>query len=122
MHKLRFPCPCCGYIMFSAPPGSEERCAICGWIDDINQLHFPAFAGRPNGVSLLEAQRSYNDVGAKDGADLSSVRFAGASDERDPNWRPLDDDIDDVQSVPNDFDGVPPPEDPLQLYYWLPKP
>lgn len=119
---MKFTCPCCGYRPFTLPPGSEETCPICAWIDDVNQLHFPAFAGRPNGVSLLEAQRSYNELGAKDAAAMAHVRFAGPHDVRDPDWRPLDEDVDDLRSVPVDFDGMPPPQDLTALYYWLPEP
>lgn len=118
---MKYTCPCCGYRTFEAPPGSQARCPICGWVDDVNQLHFPAFAAQPNGVSLLEAQRNYNELNAKDPETIARVRFAGSGDVRDPEWRPLDEDVDAVLSVPNDFDGLPPPQDPTALYYWLPK-
>ena len=118
MSDQTFPCPACGYLVFSEPPGTEEACPICGWIDDVNHLHFPSFSGAPNGISLLEAQRNFAEIGAIDETHLSRVRFAGAADRRDPNWRPIDVDHDEFASVPNDFDGTSPPEDATELYYW----
>ena len=35
-----YPCPCCVYLMFGAPPGSYDICKICFWEDDLSQLRF----------------------------------------------------------------------------------
>ena len=121
MTEKRFPCPACGYLVFTEAPGSEQTCPICGWIDDVNHLHFHSFSGAPNGISLLEAQRNFAQIGAIDEAHLNKVRFTTASDKRDLNWRPLDDDRDEIAHVPLDFDGAQPPEDLTELYYWNPK-
>jgi Cysteine-rich CPCC len=115
-----YTCPCCGYRVFSGPPGTEQLCPICGWRDDVMHLRFPFFNGMPNGISLVDAQLNYSVIGAKDDTALKSVRFAGAGDKRDPDWRPIDLDVDDPQEVPVDFDGIAEPEDPTTLYYWLP--
>jgi anaerobic ribonucleoside-triphosphate reductase len=32
----RWPCPCCGYQVFTGPPGSYEICPVCGWEDDLS--------------------------------------------------------------------------------------
>jgi Cysteine-rich CPCC len=117
---MKYTCPCCGYREFGGPPGTEELCPICGWMDDLMHLRFPLFNGLPNGISLVDAQLNYSIVGAKDADSLKSVRFPDERDERDPNWRAIDLDIDTPESIPNDFDGLAEPEDPTTLYYWLP--
>jgi hypothetical protein len=83
-------------------------------------LRFPAFNGMPNGISLVDAQMNYSVIGAKDPSALKNVRFPAAEDVRDPDWRPIDLDIDDPARLPVDFDGLPEPEDTTTLYYWLP--
>jgi hypothetical protein len=116
----RFTCPCCGYRVFTGPPGTEDLCPICGWRDDAMHLRFPAFAGLPNGISLIDAQLNYSLIGAKDEAALKSVRFPGPKDVRDADWRPIDADVDVFEEPPVDFDGLAQPQDPSALYYWLP--
>ena len=116
----RYTCPCCGYRVFAAPPGSEEICPLCGWLDDLMHLRFVLFGGLPNGISLAEAQQNVVQIGAKDAAALGSVRFPNASDKRDPDWRPFDPETDEAEGIPTDFDGLSEPEDPTSLYYWLP--
>jgi hypothetical protein len=54
--QKNFPCPSCGFEVFSAPPGSYEICELCGWEDDHVQLRFPAMAGGANKASLAEHQ------------------------------------------------------------------
>ena len=117
---MRYTCPCCGYRVFNGPPGTEELCPICGWRDDLMHLRFPLFNGMPNGISLIDAQMNYSVIGAKDADALKGVRFPNSGDERDPDWRPLDLDIDEPQEMPVDFDGLAEPEDATTLYYWLP--
>ena len=51
-----FPCPSCGFEVFSEPPGSYEICELCGWEDDHVQLRFPAMAGGANKSSLAQHQ------------------------------------------------------------------
>lgn len=83
-------------------------------------LRFPLFNGMPNGISLADAQMNYSVLGAKDAHALTSVRFPGPRDQRDQDWRAIDLDIDKPEGIPVDFDGLPEPEDPTMLYYWLP--
>jgi hypothetical protein len=54
--EQNFPCPSCGFEVFSEPPGSYEICELCGWEDDHVQLRFPAMAGGANKSSLAEHQ------------------------------------------------------------------
>lgn len=96
--------------MFGGPPGTEETCPVCGWCDDLMHLRFPFFTGRPNGISLADAQVNYAMTG-----------FPSKAFERDPEWRQIDRDVDQFASVPVDFDALVEPEDSTALYYWLPK-
>ncbi len=107
---MRYTCPCCGYRTFSGPPGTEELCAVCSWRDDVMHLRFPQFNGRPNGMSLVDAQMNYALVG-----------FPSEQYERDADWRAIDPDVDVFEPIPNDFDGLAEPEDTTSLYYWLPR-
>lgn len=43
--RARFPCPCCGHLVFKDAPGSDEICPVCFWQDDIVQLRWPDFGG-----------------------------------------------------------------------------
>jgi len=52
-----YPCPSCGFEVFSEPPGSYEICPLCGWEDDHVQLKHPAMGGGANKLSLAEHQR-----------------------------------------------------------------
>ncbi len=106
---MRDTCPCCGYSVFSGPPGTEETCPVCNWRDDLMHLRFPLFAGAPNGTALADAQVNYALTG-----------FPSSGYERDPDWRPIDRDVDDLPGIPVDFDALSEPEDPTTLYYWLP--
>jgi hypothetical protein len=54
--EASFPCPSCGFEVFSEQPGSYEICDLCGWEDDHVQLRFPAMAGGSNKLSLAEHQ------------------------------------------------------------------
>lgn len=72
-------------------------------------LRFPLFTGRPNGISLADAQVNYAMTG-----------FPSNEHERDPDWRPIDRDVDAFPAVPVDFDSLAEPDDATTLYYWLP--
>ncbi|MFG3514587.1 CPCC family cysteine-rich protein [Streptomyces bobili] len=55
-----YPCPCWGHRVLDAMPGSYEICPVCFWEDDGVQFRWPTK------VSLIEAQRNYQDFGACD--------------------------------------------------------
>jgi Cysteine-rich CPCC len=42
-----FPCPRCGFEVFSAPSESFEICEVCGREDDHVQLRFRHFGSAP---------------------------------------------------------------------------
>lgn len=50
------PCPVCGFLVFSGPPGSYDICPVCDWEDDHVQLAHPLMRGGANRESLVEAQ------------------------------------------------------------------
>jgi hypothetical protein len=106
---MRYPCPCCGYVVFDAPPGTEDLCPVCKWRDDLMHLRFPLYNGLPNGMSLVDAQLNFSLTGFR------------AAYERDPDWRPIDLDNDEPQNIPVDFDGLTEPDDTTTLYYWRPQ-
>jgi hypothetical protein len=54
--RRNFPCPSCGFEVFSGPPGSYEIRELCGWEEDHVQLRFPAMRGGANKSSLAENQ------------------------------------------------------------------
>jgi hypothetical protein len=79
-----YPCPACGFLTFTEPPGSYSLCEVCNWEDDAVQLRHPALRGGANHDSLVEAQRravSRWPLGLD----------ATTSFRRDPTWRPLSD-------------------------------
>jgi hypothetical protein len=79
---LKYPCPCCGYIVFREPVGSYDLCPLCGWEDDGVQLRHPALGGGANSSSLWEAQQRAL-------AHLPLGRDLARGFGRDPQWRPL---------------------------------
>jgi hypothetical protein len=108
-----YPCPCCGCLVFSGPPGSYDICPVCDWEDDALQLEFATtLAGGANPLTLAEAQARFERRAA------GSFRHSGDTP-RDPEWRPIDPARDRFE----DFtapDRPRAPDDPEALYYWRP--
>ncbi len=114
----RFPCPCCGYIVFDEPPGSYDICPICFWEDDISQLRFPTTTGA-NHPNLIEAQENYAREGVCESRLQDHVRVAVNTDVRDVEWRPIDESKDNIEELVVGVDeGNKYPDDATQLYYW----
>jgi hypothetical protein len=124
-----YPCPACGYLVFSAPAGSYEICPICNWEDDPVQLRHPDLAGGANNVSLIEAQRNFTRLGVIDDRPRSHVRAPEPTDIKDSRWRPWDFARDSPSTAPIEtgkeyFHAIAPADDALSkdenaLYYWL---
>jgi hypothetical protein len=98
-----FPCPCCGYLVFSEPPGCYEICRVCFWEDDFVQLAFPECPSGANRCSLIQAQLNFSRFGACQERYLSSVTPYGAA--RDPGWRPIDSERDRYLRWTSEEDG-----------------
>lgn len=77
--------------MVGGPPGWFEICPVCCWEDDGLQLEFATtLAGGANGITLVDAQRSYAELGACEAASVRHVRTPLADEPRDALWRPVD--------------------------------
>jgi rubredoxin len=72
-----YSCPCCGYLtLIEQPPGTNERCPVCDWIDDALQYEDVMRPGGANTVSLDSARRNYEAFGAKSQEAMDRVRPA----------------------------------------------
>lgn len=113
----RWPCPCCGYLVFSEPPGSYEICPVCGWEDDLSQLRFAAATGA-NHVSLVEAQLVFA-VREQRGDNESGRAPEELGYVRDPTWRRVDSDFDriEIPRLGQDY-GRRYAADHTAYYYW----
>ena len=117
--EIEYPCPCCGYLSFDEPPGSDDICGVCFWQDDMVQLRLPLTGGGANDLSLFEAQANYEVHGAIERRFVQHVRPPTDTDARDPLWRPLDLNRDSVEGPGPDV-GATWPADRTVLYYWRP--
>src|SRR4051812_36958492 len=70
----KWPCPCCGYRTLHEGPGDYDLCPVCFWEDASDQLRWPTLADGPNGISLIEAQRNFVEIGACHAESLTQVR------------------------------------------------
>ncbi|WP_408639011.1 CPCC family cysteine-rich protein [Nocardiopsis suaedae] len=112
-----YPCPCCGYLVHEEPPGCHQICSVCYWEDDEQMLRWPLMAGGANKVSLVDAQRSFAEVGA------SEERFVSRADgleglERESGFRYIDLTKDCFE--PTHVQERPWPDDLTVLYWWRP--
>src|SRR5882724_2938731 len=73
---VRYPCPCCGYLVFHEPTGSFDICPICFWEDDIVQLAFPMMSGGANALSLYASQQNFERIHVSEERFLSRARAA----------------------------------------------
>ncbi|WP_250008050.1 CPCC family cysteine-rich protein [Actinoplanes sp. M2I2] len=86
----RYPCVCCGHLTMDEPPGSFFICPVCFWEDDNLQLRWPDWAGGANRPCLIDAQRSYQQIGGCEERTRHLVRPPGDDEPADPAWRPID--------------------------------
>jgi Cysteine-rich CPCC len=88
---MKYACPCCGYKTLTNPYcGSYEICRICYWEDDGVQYDDPDFEGGANPMSLRQAQRNYQQIGACEEAMKPFVRQPAQDDEKDQQWLRID--------------------------------
>jgi len=117
---VKYPCPCCGYLIFDEPPGSYDICKICFWEDDLSQLRFPKTGGA-NNVSLIDGQKNFIEFKVCEKRFLKSVRPISVSDIREDGWRLIDLKRDNFEELISGFNyGETYPSDFTQLYYWRP--
>lgn len=115
----KFPCPCCGYLVNSLPPGYHEVCPICLWEDDLAQLRFMEMPGSANHVSLLEGQKNYATCGAAEKRNADNAREPFAEEQRELEWRAADIRRDNIEFPARGIDySVSYPQDTTVLYYW----
>lgn len=81
-------CACCGFNTLE-DKGYYEICEICFWEDDHVQEADPWLDCGANAVSLFEAQQNYKKYGAMEKRFIDEVRAIEPSDEKNPEWRPL---------------------------------
>lgn len=127
---MKYPCPVCGYLTLDEPPGSYLICEICFWEDDDWALALPTSpetVGGPNPVTLYEAQQNFRRFGAKHERSIPHVRKPTPSDERDPLWYPISEEIasrlptaDDLECLSNEEFWWRGRENRTKLYYWRP--
>jgi hypothetical protein len=113
----RFPCPCCGYLVFDRGPGSYDLCPICFWEDDAVQLEYATNGGGANQVSLVDGQRNLASFGACEKTAVDWVRAPSRDEHRDPTWRPIDLTRDHFYDWAN-VAAARAPEHDERLYYW----
>ncbi|MEV8086645.1 CPCC family cysteine-rich protein [Streptomyces nigra] len=109
----------CGHRVLDAMPGSHEICPVCFWEDDGVQFRWPAMGGGANEVSLIEAQRNYQDFGACDEHGRQYACPPADDEPLDPAWRPIDLTRDSFEDWAVE-DRVPWPDDHSVLCWWLP--
>src|SRR5689334_8832415 len=114
----RFPCPCCGHLVFGEPPGSYDVCPICYWEDDALQLEYATtLSGGAHRPTLQEAQRNFVSLGAREAEFTTYARRPTAAEARDPEWRPIYPSRDRFEEWGNPMRNRPVDRD-TNLYYW----
>lgn len=114
--SVRFPCPCCGHLVFDEPPGSYDICGICFWEDDAVQLRWPDWAGGANRPSLIEALQAYVELCTKEFRFTSLVHQPTDDEPLEAGWRPIDLAIDSFE--PRGVKASSWPNDSTDLYWW----
>ena len=114
----RFPCVCCGYLVFEDPVGSWMICPICWWEDDLTQARWPMLTGAANQFSLIECQQNYLTTRASTVRLSRFVRAPLKNELKDPGFRLIDLSVDNFEQA-HDHDH-PWPDDRTALYWWRP--
>ena len=116
----KFPCPCCGHLVFDREPGFHQTCPICLWEDELAQLRFPMMPGISNTVSLVDAQINYQQFGVAERKNRGRGRVAFADEKIDEGWRPIDPSIDNLEQpmAGEDYAVSYPWSNTTVLYYW----
>ena len=120
--SIRYPCPCCGYVVYRKQPGNHETCPICRWEDDLSQLRFVDMVGGVNDVSLHQAQQNYLEFGSCSRKTSSQAQAPLPEKQRDEAWRLLNPQTDNIEQPHRgeDYSTSYPYQDTTVLYYWRP--
>ena len=106
-------------MVFAGAPGSYAVCPICYWEDDHVQLRFPTLEGGANRPSLLQAQKNFLVHDACEQEFKKYVRKPASADIKDPEWRMIDEAVDNFEEPIDDVEQFTPyPNDLTTLYYW----
>jgi hypothetical protein len=118
--QSKYPCPCCGHLVYDHEPGHHQVCPICGWEDDLTQLRFPLMPGSCNTVSLHTGQQNYRNYGAAERRNIGTTREPFAEERVEEGWRPLDLERDNVEEPKRGtkYGDSYPYSDTTVLYYW----
>ncbi|MDA2811058.1 CPCC family cysteine-rich protein [Nocardiopsis sp. RSe5-2] len=111
------PCPCCGRLVHTEPAGSYLICPVCFWEDDVQMLRWPLMTGGANRVALVEAQRSFADVGVSERRFKEKVGDP-ADHLKERGFRPIDLARDSFE--PTHVQERPWPADTSVLLWWRP--
>ena len=119
---IKYPCPCCGYLVFDWQPGHHQVCPICDWEDDLARLRFARLSGSANAVSLERAQSNFAEFGAAERQKRHLARTPLDDEPREQGWRPLDSGRDNIEEPTRgvSYADSYPLEDTTVLYYWRP--
>jgi hypothetical protein len=113
-----YPCPCCGHLTLSEPPGSYYICQVCFWEDDPVQLRWPTHRGGANATSLADGQLNYILLGAMEHRFVEHVRPPAESEPVEAGWRPIDLQVDSFELPMHQERSWP--TDLTVLYWWRP--
>lgn len=111
-------CPCCGYKVFEES-GCYEICPICFWEDDSVQSADPWYDGGANVPSLFEAQNNFVKYGAMEYRFKKNVREPGTNEEKDPNWRPVNESDRGYVRTPTEIENLRDQGTIIPYDYWL---
>ncbi len=114
----RYPCPCCGHLVFDEGPGSYDICPVCFWEDDNVQLRWPDWAAGANKPSLVDGQRNFIEFGVAEERLRGHVRLPRDDQPREKGWRLIDFSRDSFE--PRGMSERPWPDELSVLYWWRP--
>jgi len=72
LKERRCQCPCCDYYVLESR-GAYQVCPACCWEDDGSDLDDPDKVSSANYISLRQARKNFEKMGAADEAAVSLV-------------------------------------------------
>ncbi len=72
---MKYRCPCCDCkTLVYDEPLYHEICPVCYWENDPIQNNDKDYSGGANGISLIEAKKNYETIGAVSSSMIKYVR------------------------------------------------